>query len=119
MDEQTFLQDQTATVTSSRIVINGQTFATRNVGSVSMRTKEPSRLGSILLGVIAGGCAVGGAVGGALAFAIGAVIWWMANNAEYTLVMMAGGGEVAALKSKDHAVISKLHDAVAQAIAVR
>jgi hypothetical protein len=119
MEEQSFLQDQGAVITSARIVINGKTFATRNVGSVGMSVAKPSRGLPIVLGIIGAGALLAQAwVVAAIFIAASAGIWWI-QKPTYSLMMMAGGGEVLALQSKNAARVQQVHDAVAQAIAVR
>lgn len=119
MDEQTFLQNAAATVTSSRIVVNGKTFATRNVGSVSIATLTPSKTAPgfmIIIGVI---CALAKAWAAAVIIGGLGILWFILLKDTYRLMMMAGGGEVMALESKDAPLIKTIHDAVAQAISVR
>jgi hypothetical protein len=119
MDEQTFMSGQ-ATVTSSRIVINSKTFATRNVGSVGVTVKKPSRVLPVVL-ILFGlpWCfAKESAPVGLVLIVLGVIVWIM-QKPEYSLTMMAGGGEVLALKTKDGPLAQKIHEAIAQAIAVR
>ena len=119
MDEQTFLTNGAATITSSRIVINGKTFATRNVGSVSIATTVPSKVGPIVMIIIGAICALAKAWIAALIIAGLGALWLVGLKNTYRIMMMAGGGEVMALESKDAPLIKSIHDAVAQAISVR
>jgi hypothetical protein len=119
MEEENFLNNAAATVTSSRIVISGKTFATRNVGSVSVTVVPPNKALPIILIIIGVLCAFGTAWIAALVFAGIGGLWLYSVSATYKLFMMAGGGEVMALESKDAGLVKSIHDAVAQAIAVR
>jgi hypothetical protein len=119
MDEQTFLTSPVATVTSSRIVINGKTFATRNVGSVSIATMVPSKTFPILMIIVGALCALGKAWEAAVIIGGLGILWLLLLKNTYRLMMMAGGGEVMAIESKNGSFINSIHDAVAQAISVR
>lgn len=118
-DEQTFFQSDAATITSSRIVIGTQTFATRNVGSVSVQKVPRKSLGYFAFGLVA----LAGLLSGQLAIALIcggiSVLLFCINQPSYNLVVMAGGGEAVALTSKDQQQILLLHAAISQAISVR
>ena len=124
MDEITYLNTPTCTVTSSRIVIGAQTFATRNVGSVSIeKVKKPSwpwLLGVIGLAMMAtslsNGFGVSTIIGSALACGSGAVLF---SPAKLKLKLNAGGGEVIALTSTNASEIDALHRAIVTAISAR
>jgi hypothetical protein len=118
MEEQTFMDGGGTTVTSSRIVINGKTFATRNVGSVAMSKQNPSRGLPFIVGLIGLACLAGPWQLGLTMLVVAGVIFWV-QRPRYSLMMMAGGGEVLALQSTNGALVQQVHDAVAQAIAVR
>jgi hypothetical protein len=123
MEEITYLNAPGATVTSTRIAIGAQTFATRNVGSVAIETaKKPSW--PLWVGIIGAFMVVGtwrdfGAatiMGVVMLAAAGAVMF---KPASLTLKLHAGGGEIIALQSTDKAAIQALHDAIVQAISAR
>jgi hypothetical protein len=118
-EEQTFLQSGAAVITSSRIVIGNQTFATRNVGSVSVQEIPRKSLGCIAFGLVAVAGLLAKEFGVAVVCGVISAVFFLMNKPSYKLVMMAGGGEVVALVSKDQQHIRQLHDAVAQAISVR
>src|SRR5437879_3549734 len=109
-EEQTFLSNAGSTVTSSRVVINGQTFATRNIGSVAIKETRPNRVGPIVLILIGIPMFFGPWPVGVFFGAAGA-IWLWVQSSTYRLVMMAGGGQVVALESNDGERVQELHDA--------
>jgi hypothetical protein len=119
MDEVKFLDEPGVLVTSTRVDIGGQTFATRNIGSVRMSAAGSHPIvGAVLL---AGG--VVALVVGANAFfgvgiaGLGAWLLWEAAQ-KRSLVLVTGGGEVSALKGRK-AHIERVRAAVANAIAAR
>ncbi len=124
MDETTYLDAPGATVTSSRIVIGSQTFATRNVGSVAVQEVAKPRWpifaivigGLIALGTQSSGFSAATVVGLALAGG-GAMVLF--SPTKLRLKLMAGGGEVVALESTDQAAVNTLHQAIVKAIAAR
>jgi hypothetical protein len=117
-EEQVFLRDGSMLVSSSRIEINGQTFATRNVGSVKVDSQGPSVLAILIAIIGAGACAGGSYVFGLCALAVG-VIWAYTTMTKRKLKIVAGGGEVLALESTNGALVERLRSAIAEAIAVR
>lgn len=119
MEEKTYLQDANVSVTSSRIAIGKQTFATRNVGSVRMeKTASPKWPYVVLVfGLL---MMVGPSqreLGGIIAMVAAFAVW--ANRGKHQLVLVAGGGEVRAFESRREADVQMLHDAIVEAIATR
>lgn len=119
MEEVEYLRDGSTIVTSTRIEIDGQTFAVRNVGSV--KVKQPNRpWGGILLALVAVGM-IGTQDSRPLGFVFLALAaWWAWQTLKRrSLVLVTGGGEVVALKSSDPAAVEKLREAIARAISTR
>lgn len=123
MDEQNYLNTPLATVTSARIVIGAQTFATRNVGSVSI--KELAKPSGPVWAMLIGGLIalpLGDASGGRITFGLALLAWgiyrWI-QPVKLQLVLIAGGGTTIALTTDDKRQITELHDAIVQAIAAR
>lgn len=124
MDEITYLNTTSATVTSSRIVIGAHTFATRNVGSVVVQTVDkpgwPIYIGLIgaamLIGSVTSGFGVSGVMGFVMLAAAAGVLF---SPQKLKLKLVAGGGEVVALETTDRIAINALHQAIVQAISVR
>jgi len=118
MEEIEYLRQGKILVTSTRIEIDGQTFAVRNVGSV--KVTKPGLPWIAALVVI--GCGISGsagAPGGVWVVAAAAAAWAYLQLRLRRLVLITGGGEVLALKSTNAAQVEALRSAVAQAIAVR
>jgi uncharacterized membrane protein len=124
MEETTYLESPGASVTSTRITIGNQTFATRNVGSVAV-AEVPKPKWPILIGLVGAAMATGALSGGfsattvmGLAMVAGAAAVLFAP-AKLRLKLNAGGGEIMALETTDRAVIDALHQAIVKAIAAR
>lgn len=118
MEEQVFLQANGMLVTSSRIEINGQTFATRNVGSVKVVAPGISILAVFVAIVGAISLANGSVIFGACCAVVGG-IWAYTTAVKRKVMIVAGGGEVLALETSDSPLAEKLRSSIAQAISVR
>lgn len=118
-EEQEFLRTQAWLVTRSRIEIDGQTFATRNVSSVRVEDEGRPWLG-VFLGLIGASLAASQHSRwfgiGLLALAAYLVVQKIRTR---KLILVTGGGEQVALKATDGQAIERLRNAIASAIAVR
>lgn len=122
-EEKVFFDRGNATVTSARIMLNGTTYALRNVTSVTMRSIPPSVVGWFLLGglilLIALSSAAAKSWSVALFFAlIGGLIIWAASTKQtaYVVAMSTSAGQIDALRSTDKATIQGIVDAINDAI---
>ena len=117
MEEVVYLKSENAEVTSTKIVINGATYATRNVASVRIGD-VPIGSAPILLATF--GCLLlfGSWQLGVPMIFIGLAIG-ISRGWTNSLVLPAGGGEVMAVKSTDDAFLKQVHDAIVQAISAR
>jgi len=120
MEEVEYLRSPGALVTSTRIELDGQTFAVRNIGSVKV-TKPGTPwiaalilIGSLFIALNAGRDAVG-----ALVISLICAIWIWQQLTMRRLVLVSGGGETVALKSRNGAFIESIRAAIAQAISSR
>lgn len=118
MEEKVFFQNGKVLVSSSRVEINGQTFATRNIGSVKVTAPGVSIL-AIALVIVGLLIAINSsAMGGLISMAIGA-FWVHDTWSRRELKLVAGGGEVLALKSKNAKLVEQVRAAIADAISIR
>lgn len=124
MEEVIYLESPGASVTSTRITIGNQTFATRNVGSVAV-AEVPKPKWPILVGLVGAAMAAGALSGGfsattvmGLAMVAGAAAVLFAPP-KLRLKLNAGGGEVVALESTNKTAVNTLHQAIVKAIAAR
>lgn len=118
MDEIEYFRGNGTLVTSTRIEINGQTFAVRNVGSVKVTAPgEPLLAALILIG-----CFIAALFTGQWGYWVACVLaagWIWETKRTRRLVLVAGGSEVMALSSRDAKGIESLRAAIAQAISTR
>jgi len=117
MEEVSFLSEGSMVVTSSRIDLQGQTFATRNVSSVKVVEKPFNLLDALLLivGIFSVLLQHWWVAIISLLFGIGSVYQKRTNS---SLVLTTSGGEVVALQGRK-ALIERVRVAVAQAISSR
>ena len=119
MDERVFFQSDRASITSTKIVIGGNTYATRNVGSVRVELKPASRGVGVSMAVIGLFFLLSTApIFGLILLAAGVIIAMVARS-RAKLLLMAGGGESVAIESTDVKFVSDLHAAIVEAISVR
>jgi hypothetical protein len=126
MSEQIIYSDNTVSVSTSRIVISGTTYALRNISSVKM-TFAPAKTGCaialivfgalILIGSLAQGgqSIVAGLIGGAVIGGLG-FLWLRSCKADYFVTIASSSGEVRALTSKDKSYVEKIVAAINDAI---
>jgi hypothetical protein len=115
--ETTFLDEQGITVTNSRFVAGGRTFAMSGITSVHTTRTDPSRKGPIILIVL--GLIFLAAYGIGLLGIIGGVLWWMSQKPEFSIVLSSASGQVQAYTSQDSDFISRIVGAVNEAIIAR
>lgn len=119
MEEHIYLQTQGISITSARITIGSQTFATRNVGSVRLEETQGARWpwAVMLLGALMA-ASPSARFMGVVVLALGAFAAW-SNRSKYKLVLIAGGGEVSAYADHNRQAIELIHEAIVKAISVR
>lgn len=118
MEEVEYLRAGTTLVTSTRIEIDGQTFAVRNVGSVKVdRPGKPWVASFMCLVFVVSAVQSGQWFFWLLVAAAGYWIWQQINTR--SLVLVTGGGEVVALKSTKTGPVEQLREAIAKAISSR
>ncbi|ATM01291.1 QacE [Aeromonas sp. CA23] len=119
MEEKIFFNQGNVSVSNSRFIVDGQTYAMNNVTSVKSGVVKPNRLGSIIIGLIGLAMVLSGSggvlIGGLVLLAI-AVLSWMGNKKRYTVLLHTSSGENQALASPDESyirtVINSLNDAI-------
>jgi hypothetical protein len=123
-EEEIIYSDSRASISTSRVVIDGKTYALRNITSVKMSVTPANRgcaialitVGAILAMVglaIKGG--IGGFVVGLIVLGIG-VLWAKAAKEQYHVAIASSSTEGHALTSPDRPYIQKIVDAVNEAI---
>jgi hypothetical protein len=120
MEEVEYIRNGKTLVTSTRIEIDGQTFAVRNVGSVKVvKPRAPLISGIIAAALVLAGLTNFAAMWFALLLGAGLAAYAFQQARTRSLVLVSGGGEVVALRSTNGGTVEKLRDAIAKAIAGR
>ena len=120
MEEQTFLNEGNVTVTNTRFIVPGETFAMAGVTSVSSLKDSPSRWGPIIL-IVIGAFGLSGSdtiPGGLMSLAAG-IAWWVLKKPKYIVLLTTASGEAQAFPSKDEAFIARIVNALSEAIVAR
>lgn len=120
-EEQVFFNDGGVSVSNSRMMYQGKTYAMSGVTSVKSWEKTPSRKGPIILIVIGVLLLAAGksAIIGAVLFIGGGIAWWVSQKSEFSVMLTSASGEMQAYTSKDGAFVSKIVNAVNDAIVHR
>lgn len=119
MEEKIFFNQGNVSVSNSRFIVDGQTYAMNNVTSVKSGVIEPNRTGPIILGIIGllmlFGSSGGWLIAGLVLLGL-AVLAWKGNKRQFTVLLNSSSGENKALVSTDESyiktVINSLNDAI-------
>lgn len=116
MQEMSYLQEPGFSVTSTRVDIAGQTFATRNIGSVQVVDPHRSVIGFLVgaSGLVA--LFLGAELPG-LCLAIVGSFWALITFNMRKLSLVADGGAVLTLESSDAEMVERVRSAIAKAMA--
>lgn len=121
MDEKIFFSQGNVSVSNSRFIVDGQTYAMSNVTSVKSRVTPPDRSAAVIIAIVGLACLFGRGwllVAGLVAVAIG-VLAWMGSKAKYAVVLNTSSGENQALVSEDKAYIANVVASLNEAIVSR
>lgn len=117
VEETTYLNEKNCVVTSTRVVLAGTTYATRNVSSVRLVGGKVSWL-AILVVMMGFPMAMVDNVYGWGVMAAGAA-WFYYKFSTWQLMMNTSGTDQLALTTNNKTTAKRIHDAIAQAIAAR
>jgi RNA polymerase subunit RPABC4/transcription elongation factor Spt4 len=117
--EKTFLSTQGATVTNTRIIVPGKTYAMAGITSVRSTEITPNRGWAILTAIVGILCLIGGAIGWGIFLLAAGVIWAVALKNTYAVAVNSASGEIQAVVSKDEGYITSIVQAVNEAIVYR
>ena len=120
MEEKIFYDAGSISVSNSRFIVDGQTYAMSNVTSVKTGVEEAKKGAGILIGLI-GLLVLFGAnsiLWGIIILILGILLFVGAKN-RYSVVLSTSSGENQALTSKDKTYIEKVVLALNEAIVSR
>ena len=118
MEEKTFLSEGGVTVTNARFIVPSQTYAVSGITSVKNSQDYPKRLYPIVCGLF-GFIFLVSATGFGLFLLVIAAIWWIGQKTQYHILLTTSSGEAKALSSNDGSFISKVVNALNEAIVAR
>ncbi len=121
MEEKDFFNSENVSVTNARFIVRGQTYAMSGITSVKSFQDDPSRAGPIIMGIVGllalvagdGGVVIG------LIFIACAILWWISQKKKFSVLLNTASGETEALTSHDRRFISRVVDALNEAIIYR
>jgi hypothetical protein len=116
MQEMSYLKEPGFSVTSSRVDIAGQTFATHDIGSVQVEDPHRSVFG-LLVGALGLVVLFFGAEVFGLCLAVVGSLWALITLNMRKLSLVADGGAVLTLESSDVAMVERVRSAIAKAMA--
>lgn len=124
MSEQTFLNEGGITVTNSRFIANGQTYAMSGITSVKSFKHPTSIKGPIILFAIGflifiGGQGSAGSILTGLLFFASAIAWLVLNKPLFSVMLSSASGETEAYSSKNENFILNVVNAINEAIIAR
>ena len=119
MEEKVFFAQGPVSVSNSRFIVHGQTYAMNGVTSVRQAVNNPSRFWPLVLGffglIIMLGGSAGAIIFGGLLLGL-AIYWWTRQKPDWIVVLSSSSGETRALISKDRVfidgVIQALNDSI-------
>lgn len=117
--ERTFFSNGNVTVTNSRLIVDGQTYAMSNITSVAAASEKPSRVWSVVLGVFALLLAPSQVWVLVLGLAAAAIWLWVSQKPKYWVSLSTSGGDKKAVWSHDQEWIQSIVHAVNNAIVAR
>lgn len=113
--ERVYFREEPVLVTNARFVNGNQTFAMRNVSSVTCTTSKSSILAPVIMILIGLVAAAGNIVVGGLIIA-GAVCWFIFTGSKHVLMLTAAGSVQTGLESRDEELVKRVASAINQAI---
>ncbi|MDG5975856.1 QacE-like protein [Hydrogenophaga taeniospiralis CCUG 15921] len=118
MDEKTFFEYEGVKVTNTRFVVDGQTFAMRNITSVNSLTEPPQRFWGIICLLIGIAATTENAFFGIPVIAL-SIYFLYKQRAVYHVMLRTSGGETKALTTYQKEYLGKVVAALNDAIVHR
>lgn len=117
--EQTFFSNGNVTVTNSRMIVDGHTYAMSNITSVAAASEVPSRVWPVVIGLFALFLAPTQLWLLVVGLAAAAVWLWVSKKPKYWVSLSTSGGDKKAVWSHDREWIQSIVQAVNNAIVAR
>jgi hypothetical protein len=117
--EKTFLSLTGVTVTNSRIMVPGHTYAMAGITSVNYAVVPPKRGWPIFTAVVGAILLIAQVFAPGTILLIIGVLWAVLLKTQYALALISASGEVRAVVSPDSAYVTRIVEAVNEAIVYR
>lgn len=117
--EKTFLSTQGATVTNTRVIVPGKTYAMAGITSVRSTVVPAKRGWAIFTALVGLICLPTGAYGFGILLLVIGIAWAVSLKDRHAVALSSASGEVHAVVSKDAGYISQIVQAVNEAIVYR
>jgi len=117
--EKVFLQDSNVTVTQSRFVSGGKTYAMRNISSVSLHKIEKSRMGPILIIILGIVFLIAKSYPIGLGLLLLGGLWLFGIKDQFSVRIQSNSGEADGLVSVDKIYVEKVVASINNAIVYR
>ena len=115
MEEKIFYENGDVSVSNSRFIVDGQTYAMSNVTSVKTKLEKAKRIPGILITLFGVGVVGVNSMVGGVMIVVGIVVLILAKN-KYSVALNTSSGENQALTSTDknyiEEIVSALNDAI-------
>lgn len=119
MDEKTFFEYEDVKVTNTRFITGPQTYAMSNVTSVKNRVDKPSRVLPVLLFLFGLAVFFKSSFGWGVVLCAGAGLWFYIQKTTYHVMLSTSGGETSALKTHQLQYVTRVVNALNDAIVYR
>jgi hypothetical protein len=120
-EDREFFNSNDVSVSLTRFVVAGQTYAMSNITSVNQCRIDPIRIVPILSGVIGLSCLFGGGIWTyfGIELIIGATCIWRLQLSEHVIILGGLSGQVSALRSTDRKFVENVVHALNDCIVAR
>ena len=120
-EEKMFFNDGGVTVSNSRMMYDGKTYAMSGVTSVKSWEKSPSRKGPIIMIAIGLLFLAAGKSGIIMALILigGGIAWWISQKSDFSVMLTSASGETQAYTSTDKSFVNSIINAINESIVHR
>jgi len=119
MSETVFFSEGNVSVSDSRFIVNGQTYAMSGITSVKPSITPANRIAPAVIALVGGALAYHGMWGWGIGLVVIGVAMFFTMKDTHAVTLRTSGGDVQALTSTNHGYIKRVIDALNDAIVHR